>query len=126
MLNKSAKRSPALELPLAANVKHLSAMVGMESGDSNVVRENGFTDIQLDDNSVAEIPLSPSKAQSEQGIPAEIIVTETPMLVITTDAHDQDLASQISSSSVVEMEADPDATITADGVCGRQSWCLIL
>lgn len=115
-----------MELPLAANVKHLSAMVGMESGDSNV-RENGFAEIQLNENSVAEIPLSPSReVPPEQSRPAEIIVTETPMLIMTSDAQDQELASQISSSSVMEFEGDPDATVTADGVCGRQSWCVIL
>lgn len=122
--SKESRYNSTSELPLAANVRNLHTLTRMEAGDSNQPKENGFTEVQLDGNSIAEIPLSPSKSTPGQDKPAEIVVTETPLLVMT-DMPNDDFSSHGNSSAVVELEGDPDATVTTDGVCGRQSWCSI-
>lgn len=76
------------------------------------------------ENSVAEIPLSPTKTTGDQEEnPAVFNVGETPLLVINDLAEQQ---TQPDSSSVVVNLEEPESTSPTSAVCGRQSWCAVL
>lgn len=94
-----------------------------EARDSVSNIEIDCTETRIE-NSVAEIPLSPTRQSPENDVPAVVNVGETTLLSVKQLQEEAEIHRY--SAAVVELEESDEVTPSNSGVCGKQDWCSVL